>query len=183
LSLAAKYVRIWPYIRGEYARDTLYHLWSMVEATGDTGHLLWGSNDPPAIKGDLEAFIRYFSDANRIVVVVAKEDGSDIVGFLWFDDLIPEHRCFGSVYIKPQYRGAVGNEGISLACDYVFELFKVQAIWGVTPWRAARHACHQVGFQTVATLPQFTKVEGKVLDAYVVRKVRETNGKHIPQGE
>jgi len=180
--LAGKHVRIWPYVRGEYAKDTLYHLWQMVDATGDTGRLLWGSQASPAIRGDLEAFVGFFNDPNRLVIIAAKADGSDIVGFLWFDDLVPEHRCFGSVYIKPDYRGAVGNEAIMLACDHVFDLFKVKSIWGITPWRAAKAACAQVGFKTVATLPAFTRVDGEVYDAYVLRKERE-HGEHLSQGQ
>jgi RimJ/RimL family protein N-acetyltransferase len=151
----------------------------MVEATGDTGRLLWGSNDPPAIKGDLQAFCTYFNDPNRVVIVVATLEGNDIVGFLWFDDLVPELRCFGSVYIKPSYRGAAGNEAITLACNYIFETFQVGAIWGITPWKAAKAACAQVGFKPVTTLPAFTRIDGQVRDAYVIRKVREAHGEHL----
>jgi hypothetical protein len=172
-------VQIFPYVRGEYPRDTMYAIWRMVEEAKAAEHLFWGSQEPDAIKGDLTAIVKFFDDQNRVLIMLSTEDGKDMIGFLWFDDFIPGLRCFGSVFIKPQYRGKVGNAGIVKACQYVFDVFHVKAIWGVTPWREARAAVMACGFQTVTVLKEFVKVGNEVLDAHIVKKERPSDGQHL----
>lgn len=171
-------VQIWPYVRGEYPRDTMYKIWAMVEEAKAAEHLFWGSQEPDAIKGDLTAVVKFFDDPNRVLLMVATEDNKDLIGFLWFDDFIPGLRCFGSVFIKPQYRGKLGNAGIIKACQYIFDMCEVQTIWGVTPWREARSAVMACGFQTVAQLRNFVRVGSEVLDAHIVKKER-THGQPV----
>lgn len=165
-------VRLWPYARGVYARDVLYRLWLMVEESKDMGNLFWGSQDPEAIRGDLPSFCKFFDDPNRVLIVVATPDGSDLIGFLFFDDFVTDYRCFGSVYIKPDYRGTETREAITMSCDLIFNKFHLEAIWGATLSKAAVLACRMVGFEQMATLPEFTRVDGQVRDAYIVRKLR-----------
>lgn len=175
-------VQLFPYLRGEYPRDTMYKIWHMVEEAKASSHLFWGSQDPDAIKGDLTAICRFFDDPGRALIMLATEDNKDLIGFLWFDDFIPGLRCFGSVFIRPQYRGKVGNAGIVKACQYVFDVLNVQAIWGITPWREARSAVVACGFQQVTVLKAFTKVGDEVLDAHVVKKERPHDGQCLPKG-
>lgn len=156
----------------------MYTIWRMVEEAKAAPQLFWGSQDPDAIKGDLTAIVKFFDDPNRVLVMLATEDQQDLIGFLWFDDFIPGLRCFGSVFIKPKYRGKVGNAGIVQACQYVFDVLDVQTIWGITPWREARAAVMACGFQPVAVLKGFIKVGDEVLDAHVVKKERP-NGQHL----
>ena len=172
-------VQIHPYLRGEYPRDTMFKIWRMVEDAKASAHLFWGSQEPDAIKGDLTAVCNFFHDPNRVLIMVATEDNTDLIGFLWFDDFIPKLRCFGSVFIKPEYRGKLGHAGILKACQYVYDFLDVQTIWGVTPWKEARAAVMACGFQTVALLRQFVKVNGEVLDAHIVKKERPNDGQHL----
>lgn len=172
-------VEIWPYVRGQYPRDTMWTVWRMVEEAKAAPHLFWGSQEPDAIKGDLVAVTKFFDDPNRVLIMLSTPDNTDLVGFLWFDDFIPGLRCFGSVFIKPQYRGKVGNAGIVKACQYVFDTFQVSTIWGITPWREAKAAVMACGFQPVALLRKFVKVGDEVLDAHVVKKERLTDGQHL----
>jgi hypothetical protein len=157
----------------------MHKIWAMVEEAKAAPHLFWGSQEPDAIKGDLTAIVKFFDDPNRILLMVATPDQSDIIGFLWFDDFVPDLRCFGSVFIKPKYRGKVGNAGIVKACQYVFDIMNVRAIWGITPWREARSAVMACGFQTVTVLKDFVKVGDEALDAYVVKKERPSDGQHL----
>lgn len=180
MSLAAEQsIHIWPYVRGEYPRDTMATIWRMVEEAKAASHLFWGSQEPDAIKGDLVAIAKFFDDPNRILVMLSTADHTDLIGFLWFDDFIPKLRCFGSVFIKPAYRGKIGNAGIVKACQYIFDAFDVQTIWGITPWREARSAVMACGFQTVTVLKSFVKVGDEVLDAHVVKKERPNDGQHL----
>ena len=151
----------------------------MVEEAKAASHLFWGSQEPAAIKGDLVGITKFFDDPNRILVMLSTEDNTNLVGFLWFDDFVPEFRCFGSVFIKPQYRGKVGNAAIVKACQYVFDTFNVKTIWGITPWREARSAVVACGFQPVALLRNFVKVGDEVLDAHVVKKERPQDGQRL----
>ena len=179
MNLADNHIQIWPYVRGQYSRDTLYKIWVMVEEAKAAPHLFWGSQDPDTIKGDLVAVVKFFDDPNRVLVMLSNEENTDLIGFLWFDDFVPGLRCFGSVFIKPQYRGKVGNAGIVKACQYIFEVFPVNAIWGITPWREARSAVVACGFQAVTVLKSFVKVGDEVLDAHVVKKERPSDGQRL----
>lgn len=172
-------VEIWPYVRGQYPRDTMYTIWRMVEEAKAAPHLFWGSQEPETIKGDLVAMAKFFDDPNRVLVMLSTADNTEPVGFLWFDDFVPNLRCFGSVFIKPKYRGKVGNAGIVKACQYIFDSFGVKTIWGITPWREAKAAVMACGFQPVALLRQFVKVGDEVLDAHVVKKERPSDGQHL----
>lgn len=154
----------------------MYKIWSMVEEAKAASHLFWGSQEPDTIKGDLVAVTRFFDDQSRALIMLATEDNSDLIGFLWFDDFVPGLRCFGSVFIKPKYRGKIGNAGIVRACQYVFDVLNVKTIWGITPWREARSAVMACGFQSVTVLKEFAKVGDEVLDAHVVKKERPRNG-------
>lgn len=154
----------------------MYTIWRMVEEAKAAPQLFWGSQEPDTIKGDLTAIAKFFDDPNRVLIMLATEDQKDLIGFLWFDDFVPGLRCFGSVFIKPQYRGKVGNAGIVQACQYVFDALNVNTIWGITPWREARAAVIACGFQPVAVLNRFIKVGDEVLDAHVVKKEKPTNG-------
>jgi hypothetical protein len=157
----------------------MYKIWAMVEEAKAASQLFWGSQEPDAIKGDLTAIAKFFDDTNRALLMVATEDNTDLIGFLWFDDFVPGLRCFGSVFIKPKYRGKIGNAGIVKACQYVFDTCNVKTIWGITPWREARAAVMACGFQSVTVLKSFVKVGDEVLDAHVVKKERPSDGQHL----
>jgi RimJ/RimL family protein N-acetyltransferase len=172
-------IRLWPYQRGLYARDVLYLVWRMLEDAQAQDQLFWGVHDAPEIKGDLVACVRFFDDPGRHLVLVSTADHTDWVGCAWFDDLVPGYRCFGSIFVKPQYRGTHSREVLQQCCAYAFATLGIEQIWGVTPWPLARNLCLRSGFEEVAILPGFTKLNGELRDAYIVRKVRETHGEHV----
>lgn len=166
-------VRLWPYVRGYYARDTMYRLWKTIEDAQAGPQLFWGSQDRQEIHGDLVMFCRFFDDASRHLVILTNLDGSAIIGCIWFDELIPEYRAFGSIFLVPDSRGKQSQEAIQLGIRYGFETFQLRSIWGLTPWPAAVRLCHQAGFETVAVLPGFTKLDGICRDVTVLRLTKE----------
>ncbi len=176
-------MQILPYARGVYGRDTLYPIWLMIEEANAADGLFWGNHDLPQHKGDLVSFVKYFDDPNRYLLMIVTTDGSDLIGCVWFDDVVPKYRCFGSIFIKPQYRGELSREAVELCCNYAFDMLQIDSIWGVTPWERARNLCLRCGFDNVTTLPEFTLIDDKPHDVYVVKKVRTEHGQYATQGQ
>jgi len=167
-------VRLWPYLRGAYPKDTLYRLWRLVEEAKAFHQLFWGLHTVEEKHGDLEHFCRYFSeDSGRLLFIVQNTNMDEIAGFLWFDDVIPNTRAIGSVFMALGYRGKAGIEAVRLFCDYGFEELKLQAIWGVTPWPQAARLITEVGFDRMAVLPDFAQVDGIDHDVRVFRLRKE----------
>ncbi len=168
-------VRIWPYARGLYPRDTLYRLWRVIEECGAGPKLFWGSHDPATIHSDLTAFVKFFDDTQtRCLLVVTTPDAQEIAGAIWFDDFVPQYRCFGSIFIRPKYAGAPAMEAVHLALNYAFTALDVRQVWGVTPWKTAKALCQRCGFDVVATLPGLTQLDGIPRDVTILRKMRES---------
>jgi RimJ/RimL family protein N-acetyltransferase len=167
-------VRLWPYLRGSYPKDTLYRLWSVVQQANAFHHLFWGLHIDEAKHGDVEHFCRYFGeDSGRQLFIVQSMIKDEIAGFLWLDDLVPQVRAIGSIFMSPSYRGKPAIEAVRLFCDYSFTEIGMQAIWGVTPWPEAARLIMEVGFERIALLPAFASVQGIAHDVRIFRLVKE----------
>lgn len=167
-------VRLWPYLRGAYPKDTLYRLWSLVEQADAFHQLFWGLHTDESKHGDLEHFCRFFAeDSGRSLFIVQSVNKDEIAGFLWLDDVIPNTRAVGSVFMALGYRGKAASEAVRLLCDYSFQEYGLQALWGVTPWPQAASLITEVGFERMASLPAFAKVRGIMHDVRIFRLTKE----------
>ena len=172
-------VKLWPYIRGVYSKDVLYRLWRVVEESGAGPSLCWGQHDPEPMRHDLPSFVRFAEDPGRHLFLLTNDDGKEIVGCLWFDDIIPNYRCFGSIFMRPSHRGDESLEAMRLGLAYAFGPLHMQQVWGITPWNAAKQLCLAVGFAEVAVLPGFAWVHGRPQDVTVLRLIKETYGERL----
>jgi RimJ/RimL family protein N-acetyltransferase len=179
--LTGKLVRLWPYQRGAYARDAIYALWRMVENSKAGHKLFWGSHDPDAIHSDLTAFCEFFDpirNPGRLLLMVQTIETNTLAGLIWFDDIIPKFRAFGSIFILPQYRGEASREAVHVALRFAFEVQEWQSVWGVTPWPEAAKLIEKAGFERLAILPNFALVQGqpKSVFIYVISKEKFSYG-------
>lgn len=172
--LTGQTVRLWPYVRGLYSRDVLYRLWRLIEDAHASGRLFWASTEPVEQRGDLSFFIKFVETPERLLVLLTSLDSSEIVGCVWFDDIVPHYRCFGSIFIRPESRGVASQEAMRLCLHYAFHLLHIKSVWGITPWADARALCLKSGFRVVATLPAFALIEGASHDVSVLRIEKET---------
>ena len=170
--LTGERVKLWPYARGIYARDILYRLWRVVEDHEAASKMFCGSQDEDILKGDLVSFVKYFDDPGRYLLIVTDLTGDDIAGCIWFDDLMPKFRAFGSVFMRQKYGGEGSMEAVRMALGYAYTVLEVESVWGVTPWRTAKQLCTRCGFEDVALLPAFARVNGLCHDVTILRHRR-----------
>jgi RimJ/RimL family protein N-acetyltransferase len=172
--LEGQLVRLFPYARGLYPRDTLYHAWKLMEAEGAGPKLFWGSTETPELHSDISAFCKYFEEStNRALVLIQHQESGALAGFAWFDDFVPQHRCFGSIFIAKAYRGRMGLEAVRMVSRYAMEAFTLQAVWAVSPWKDAQRLICAAGYQRMAVLPEFTRANGIPVDVLVYRLTKE----------
>src|SRR5881296_2120366 len=176
--LTGTLVRVWPYQRGTYVRDAIYGLWRMVENSQAGHRLFWGSQEPEAIHGDLTAFCEFFDpirNPGRLLLIVQAIETNAVAGFIWFDDLIPSFRAFGSIFMLPQFRGAPSREAVHLGLRYAFEVQDWQSVWAATPWGEAAKLLADSGFSCVALLPELALVKGEPKTVSIYRITKESS--------
>ncbi len=171
-TMTGEYVKLWPYLTGVYSRDILGRLWQMIEQHGDGPRLFWGNAAPLDVRMDLPAFCAFFSTDTRALLFITQPDGEAIIGCAWWEEIIPGHQAFGSIYLIPSYRGRAALEAINLGTQWAFDQFDLRQVWAVTPWPAAAALITRAGYERMATLPDFARVTDEVHDVGVFRKVR-----------
>ena len=173
LHLEGERVKLWPYMAGVYSRDLLGRLWRVIETHGDGARLFWGNANPPDIRMDLPAFCAFFSSDSRALLLITNPDGSEIIGCTWWDDIVPGHHAFGSLYMVPAYRGRPSLEATRLSAQWAFSHYACRQLWALTPWPEVASMITHAGFSRVATLPAFALWQGQTHDVGVFRKVRD----------
>ena len=167
---------LWPYERGRYPRDTLYLLWRMIEEEHVADKLFFGQTVDPGhagVRGDLAAFCDMFSDPRRRLLIAQApgDNGTSgaLMGLIWFDDVIPQHRASVNIFMRRRYWGVPARDLAGLALRYIFEAEGLQHVWAYTPWPLAIRMAEAVGFRQVAVLPEFLAVDGAVHDVTILR--------------
>lgn len=177
-ALTGKHVRLWPYSRGYYPRDMVWRIWSMVERERAVKTLFWGrffgGNDLPVDpRGDLQDFVEIFSaKSNAILIIVTDAVKDEMAGVIWFDDIIPKYRATANIFMRQKYWGAAALEAGHLALRYLFGNFDIQYVWCFTPWKAAKVYAGSLGFKMKAVFDDYTIIEGKERDIFVLRLSR-----------
>ena len=169
-------VNIWPFVHGHFARDLPYQIWSAMEKE-DAIKLVFYENKqqttPVSTNADLAYFTKFFSDPDKILLLVTSTDGEDLAGLIWFDNVIPYYRANCSYWFKRKYWGNPVREACYRGMDYCFNFLGFQALWGFTPWRTSLKTTNSLGWSLVATLPKYTLSFGKERDLYVSMMKRE----------
>lgn len=153
--------RLVPYHRAVFPRDTLWHLWSLMESQGAAPLLFHGQQGPESTRGDLVAFVRLLEPAQgeTYLLLATRPDSAELEGFVWFDDIVRlgenTVRAAFNVCYRRRFWGQPAREASRMALRYGCEILGFSAIWGWTPWPvAARHA-EAIGMTRMATLPGF----------------------------
>lgn len=177
--VTGEHVRLWPYIRGAYPRETPYRLWQLIESEQAGQRLFWV--DAQGLRantvGDLHDFMAFASQERRLILMAESlANPGDLAGLFWFDDITEGFKAGAGVCYRRRYWGAPAREASRLALRYGFAAWGLEAIYAFTPWRIAKKHAEACGMATVATLPRFIKLGDVFHDLYVCRITREEAG-------
>ena len=181
-SPSADRVRLWPYAQGVYGRDALYRVWKAMEEDGATHQAFW--DEPSGEMGaDLANFVRLFSGADRVLLMIERTDTGNLCGCFWVSQMTPGHQAFVGMWMHNEARGGLSVEAARLALQYTFEMGHFRQLWALTPWPAAGALCRATGFALVARLKDFCQWEQAYKDVQIFRLTKEAwDGIYFPQG-
>lgn len=166
--------RLWLYERETFPRDTLYLLWRMVEEARGAPLLFYPPGAEESTCGDLTEFVSTFSSPGRITLVAQSlGETPELMGMIWFDQLEIGRRANVNVFFRPAYYGPPVTDLARLALTWAFEALRLGSVWAFTPWATAGQLCTRMGFEAVATLPEFVLVAGTPTDIHVWRLRKE----------
>ena len=164
---------VWPYTRGGYPPDTMYLLWRVMVDEQGADKLFYAQQGDGAVRGDLVEFTRYFSDESRQLFICQAPDAGPVMGFVWLDDIAPAHRAAINVFFRRAHWGHAAREMASLVIRYGFEVLHLHAVWAFTPWPLAVRMGDALGFERIAVLPDFIRVDGESHAVTIMRKTRD----------
>jgi hypothetical protein len=178
--LTGQHVRLWPYVRGAWPRETPYRLWQMVEGEQAGERLFWvesaGGLRGQTV-GDLHDFVGFLGAERRLVLMAeSTAHPGDLAGLFWFDDITVGHKASAGVCYRRRYWGAPAREASHLALGYGFAAWGLASIWAYTPFRIAKRHAEACGMRTVATLPDFIRIGDVGHDLHLCRITREEYG-------
>lgn len=174
--LTGEHVRLWPYIRGVWPRETPFKLWQMVEQEQASQRLFWV--DAVGMRantvGDLHEFLAFLGTDRRLVLMAESlAHPGDLAGLFWFDDITEGHKAGAGVCYRRRYWGAPAREASRLALQYGFAAWDLEAIYAYTPFPVAQKHAEACGMTTIAELPRFIKFGEKYHTLYICRVLRE----------
>ena len=159
------------YQRGHFPRETLATLWGYVEHDKAAPKLFYAQplqDTPVSTVGDLAAFVGYFEDPKRHLLLVEGDDGQ-VMGMVWFDDVLPGHRAAVNAFYRRRYWGAKTRVATREALRLAFGSLQVQSIWAYTPWPEAVSHALACGMKPHAMLRDFALVHGQLRDLTILR--------------
>ena len=162
------------YRRGHFPRETLATLWGYIERDGAWAKLFYAQpvdETPFPTRGDLPAFVGYFEDPKRILLIV--EDEGQPMGMVWFDDIYVGHRAAINAYYRRRYWGHRTRVATKEAAKVAFQTMAIKTLWAYTPWREAFRHAQAIGMQHHATLEDFALVDGSPRDVLILRMRKE----------
>lgn len=169
-----EHVVIWPYVRGYFPRTTLFDLWHLIEEAGDWQPFFWNEtvypNTPVSQMGDPTDWLSFIEDHRdpKAVLIVQAKSNNEIAGLIWFNHQEPT-RAFGSIWMRPKYRGIASREAVNLGLEYAFYARGWQEIWATTPFPVARNLIVKCGFREIAWIPGFATVGQNPASIYILR--------------
>lgn len=162
--------------------DILPHLWYRLQED-DPPPWFWGNY--PALT--MTEFVIYFSDPLRHLFCACTQDGNEITGMLWIDEIILGQRARAHFYFFRKYRGTKTGQ-IKLACLEILHAlrqppFSLQTLLLFTDIRAtdAIRVAKKFGAKYLGELPYYYPGEYPVLAGYLLLKGEPHNGLNLRQ--
>lgn len=163
-------VRLWPYARGVYPRDTLYRVWAMIEKENGHRRLFYAQAcEHQGERGDLESFCAQF--LGKLVFLVEIGLGR-IAGLIWFDQ-VQHQTAHINVWSSKAAFGAPFRQAVHLSLGHVRQAFGWQRVWAYTPWPEAKKLALDCGFKLEATLVDRVCIEGVWRPLFILRRELE----------
>ena len=165
-----------PFARGYFRRDLPFAIWSLMEKENASNLVFYEApNDPIALKshGDLSHFITYFTDPQKVLLVVTDRGTGEIAGICWFQVEANNARALANWWMRRRFWGHFTREAGVLACDYMFGAVGVEHIWGYSPWQTSAKSGMSFGFEYVVGLPDYVCIDGEFRDMHIVHLSRE----------
>lgn len=161
--------QIWPYARGLFRGDALWHLWQAMSEERALGRVFY-----EAEYADLETLVQYFETRNCLLFLVVRDQ--QIMGATWFTD-VRQYRASIGIFYRKAFQGPRAREATDRVCRFCADVYRWPQIIGLTPWRAAVRHGQAIGFRLMATLPGFVAIRGKAMPLYIVRREFWQGGK------
>ena len=156
---------IYPYARHvQYPPDTLYSLYRAMVAEETLERVFYSEKKP-----DIISFCEYFDRA--VLFIATTPDVKKILGAVWFTEPVQNFKANVGIWYSRVAHGDVARDITDRTIRFAMDSFHWRVIWAFTPWRmAARHGLF-IGFNIVATLPQFVlHRSGKPMNMYVLKR-------------
>lgn len=174
-------IQIYPYVRGFSPRHSLAALWSLMEEDGATGQVFAVDTPlrdrPVSTQGDVVGFVEYFAaeghGQTKLILVCEETAHNEIIGMVWFDRIQSPHSAFANVWHRKKYRGKIALEASRMCLAYGFAEIGWKRVWALTSWPTARWHAAQLGFATVALLPEFFVIDGTPTQAWLLTLTEE----------
>ena len=166
-------MQLWPYVPGVYGRDALARVWQVLEREGLIQKAFWDRAITPETCGDLASFIKTFdgNPSTQLAMIEGPPDGK-LIGCIWCSEIVPQHQAFISIAVTKAGRPSAMEAGVH-AITYAFRSWSLHQLWAITPWHGALALATQLGFQKVATLPDYCRFPDRVYDAHLLRLTKE----------
>lgn len=175
--LTGQLVRVWPYARGMYARDMLYHCWALMENEGMAKKIFHSSFHPPECdvdwRGDLTEFVTYFSQPTRLLQICQHAQTQELAGMIWFEEIVAQCRASCGIIFAKKFWGPLTKEASRICMDYAFYALDIPALYSFTPWPEAKRHAQQIGFEYLTSIPEMVLWEEQRLPMHVLRAKRE----------
>lgn len=167
-------MRLVPYARGVYGRDTLYHVWRLMEDEQMAQQIFYSQQcTDERWRGDLVECVGYFSCQSppRMLVLPQDKISEEIMGLVWFDHM--GHVGTMGLCYRKRFRGKHGQAATALACQYAFATFSFTRVFGFTPYKEAVAHVRALGWTRVGHLPGFVRINGQDRHLYQMMLTKE----------
>lgn len=159
-------VRVWPYARGFYPRDTLYKVWATIEAEDGHRRLFYDQEcEQESERGDLETFCAMVQTVNLFLI-----EYQDAIGAILWIKSMPHRQGAISVWSSKACLGRPIREAALMVCYYAQECLALEHLWAYTPWTHAEKIARDCGFKPIGMLPNATVIKGFPAPIYVLQK-------------
>ena len=165
-------IRLWPYVPGVYRRDALYRVWALMEQDGETIRAFWDRASSPETCADLASFIKTFDGVPTTQLAMVEGPGG-LIGCIWCSEIMIGHQAFISIWMRKDSRTYAQAAAIQ-AITHAFQAWELRQLWAITPWHNALALAVRLGFEHIATLPDYCRFPDRSYDAHVLRLTKET---------
>ena len=164
---------VWPYAEGVFAPDTFLQMWKWLAEEGMMRTVFYEGTRPMT----LPALVRYFDpilNPGRLLLLVTAKNGEG-AGFSWVDHVKPDITAYASTFFRRRFWGPAVMEANRIALDYMFSVYRLVRVYGITPARNRMAIAHaqRLGFRLLAMAPDMLDYHGIPATAAVLMLSRD----------